>query len=78
MTVNELVERLQEVADDGLGECEVRLATQPSWPLQYSVGGIATPDDTVEVPETPVIYLVEGNPIHESPYAPDWAFTTAK
>ena len=40
MTVNEMIERLQEVAGDGFGECEVRLAFQPSWPLQFEIGGI--------------------------------------
>jgi hypothetical protein len=28
MTVNEMLERLQEAADNGFGECEVRLAFQ--------------------------------------------------
>ena len=45
MTVNEMIERLQEAAEGGFGECEVRLAFQPSWPLQFTVAGIATPDD---------------------------------
>ena len=31
MTVNEMIERLQEVAEDGFGECELRLAFQPRW-----------------------------------------------
>jgi hypothetical protein len=79
VTVNELIERLQDVADDGLGECEVRLAFQPSWPMQFNVGGIAVPDDTTdEAPETPVVYLVEGSSIHESPYAPGWVFAAAR
>ena len=67
MTVNEMIERLQEAADDGFGECEVRLAFQPNWPLQYTVAGIATPDDESRAQGEPdeepddaasVVYLV--------------------
>jgi len=79
MTVAELIEPLQEAADDGLGECEVRLAFQPNWPLQFHVGGIAVPEESDdEAPETPVVYVVEGTPIHESPYAPSWVFGAAR
>jgi hypothetical protein len=79
MTVAELIERLEEVAHDGLGDCDVRIAIQPHWPLQFDVGGIAVPDDTDdEAPETPVVYLVEGSSIREMPYAPGWVFPAAR
>lgn len=79
MTVNELIERLQDIAAAGLGEVEVRLAFQPNWPLQFRIGGIALPEDAAdETPETPVVYLVEGSSIHESPYAPGWVFAAAR
>ena len=79
MTVNELIERLQEVAEDGLGDSEIRLAFQPNWPLQFDIGGLAVPDDSdEETPEAPVVYLVEGDSIHESPYAPGWVFAAAR
>ena len=88
MTVNEMIERLHEVAEDGFGECEVRLAFQPNWPLQFTVGGIATPEDESrgmgEPDEEPddaasVIYIVEGDhPRDDSPYAPAWAFAAAR
>lgn len=88
MTVNEMIERLQEAADDGFGECEVRLAFQPSWPLQFTVAGIATPDDESRAQGEPdeepndaasVVYLVEGgHPDDDSPYAPAWAFAAAQ
>jgi len=88
MTVNKMIERLQEVADDGFGEYEVRLAFQPSWPLQFTVAGIAAPDDESramgEPDEEPddaasVVYLVEGgHPDDDSPYAPAWAFAAAQ
>jgi hypothetical protein len=88
MTVNEMVERLQEVAEDGFGECELRLAFQPNWALQFTVGGIAVPDDesrgAAEPDEEPddaasVVYIVEGgHPADDSPYAPGWAFAAAR
>lgn len=88
MTVNEMIERLREAADEGFGECEVRLAFQPNWPLQFTVAGIATPDDESrahgEPDEEPddaasVVYVVEGgHPNDDSPYAPAWAFATAQ
>lgn len=87
MTVSELIERLQDIADDGFGECEVRLATQPSWPLQFRVAGVAAPDDASRGMGDPddepddaagVVYIVEGGSPHDdSPYAPRWAFTAA-
>jgi len=69
MTVNEMIERLQEVAEDGFGECELRLAFQPKWALQFTIGGIAVPDDDSrgkgEPDEEPddagsVVYITEG------------------
>jgi hypothetical protein len=88
MTVNETIERLQEVAEDGFGECELRLAFQPKWPLQFTIGGIAVPDDASRGTGEPdeeqddrasVVYVVEGgHPDNDSPYAPGWAFAAAQ
>lgn len=36
MRVSELIEILQDMD----GDTEVRLAMQPSWPFEYSIGGI--------------------------------------
>jgi hypothetical protein len=36
MTVNELIMLLEDMD----GDTEVRLAMQPSWPFEYSIGGI--------------------------------------
>ena len=78
MTVNEMIERLQEAAEGGFGDCEVRLAFQPSWPLQFEVGGISVPDEQPDEGD-PVIYVVEGShPDGDSPYAPSWAFALAQ
>jgi hypothetical protein len=83
LTVNELIERLQEVAEGGSGDRELRLAFQPSWPLQFTIGGVAEPEDASpdedQVDAASVIYIVEGNhPSNDSPYAPAWAFETAR
>ena len=88
MTVNEMIERLQEVAEDGFGECELRLAFQPRWALQFEIGGIAVPDGESrgmgEPDEEPddaakVVYITEGDhPRDDSPYALDWAITVAR
>lgn len=88
MTVNEMIERLQDVAEDGFGKCELRLAFQPNWPLQFTIAGITIPDDESrsmgEPDEEPddaasVVYLVEGgHPTDDSPYAPAWAFAAVQ
>jgi hypothetical protein len=84
MTVNDLIERLQEVAEEGMGDAEIRLAFQPSWPLQFTVGGIAIPDTDSDAPDegpvdtTPVVYITEGSHPDDSPYAPGWVFETAR
>lgn len=45
MTVQELIERLSELDP----EATVRLATQPSWPLAFEMGGVATSQDIMDV-----------------------------
>ena len=61
---------------------------KPSWPLQFTVAGIATPDDESRAQGEPdeepddaasVVYVVEGgHPDGDSPYAPAWAFAAAQ
>ncbi|HEY6362265.1 MAG TPA: hypothetical protein VIX63_14225 [Vicinamibacterales bacterium] len=41
MTLNELIETLQDLAEDHGGDVEVRLAQQPRWPFEYSIGEVA-------------------------------------
>ena len=82
-TVNEMIERLQEVAENGSSDCELRLTFQPSWPLQFTIGGIAEPEEPSSDEEpaygAPVVYITEGgHPSDDSPYAPAWAFDTAR
>jgi hypothetical protein len=68
MTINELIEMLKDVRDESLegGETEVRIMSQPSWPFEYSIRGIALKSECHEeqgdVPyeDEEVVYLVEG------------------
>ena len=76
MTVNELIERLEEGAQDGFGESEIRLAIQPSWALQFEIAGVAVPSAENA---GPVVYLTQGDhPRHDSPYAPGWVWAATK
>ena len=88
MNVRELIERLQDLDP----EAEVLLATQPSWPLQFVIGGVATSEDIdmdseceehqhyncadCAAAKTNVVYLVEGGAA-EDPYAPRAAWDVA-
>ena len=62
MTVGELIEELKLVDED----CEVRFASQPSWPFEYSIGGVIqvcveTEDRNDEGYEKEeIVYLEEG------------------
>lgn len=42
MTVNELKELLEALEQEGLGDAEVRVATQPNYPLQSHLSGVAS------------------------------------
>lgn len=52
MTVNELKERL----DYYDGDMEVRFASQPSWPFEYSINDIVP----VQTDDNNIVYLEEG------------------
>jgi hypothetical protein len=74
MTIDELIERLEEYRDNVGGDAEVRLMTQQSWPFQNAVCGAtslqeiresAADDDDeadfeAEGDAEDVIYIVEG------------------
>lgn len=71
MTVNELIERLEDYRDE-LGDVEVRLMTQSNWPFENGIVGLASgaeineaendddPDDDGDVDDDDVVYIVEG------------------
>lgn len=39
-TIRELIQTLQQHADEHGEDCEVRLAQQPNWPFEYSIGEV--------------------------------------
>lgn len=70
MTVRDLIEILE--AEDPMSE--IRLAIQPRYPLEYSVGEVTRlshPDEKDGERLPPLIYLTEGRHIG---YAPEGAF----
>jgi hypothetical protein len=42
MTINELIERLEEYRDEIGGDTEVRLMTQENWPFENSIRGLCS------------------------------------
>ena len=69
MTLNELIERLEEYRDLHGEDCEVRLMTQQNWPFENAITGLVSGaeindtedeggDDDVEADA--VVYIVEG------------------
>jgi hypothetical protein len=73
MTINDLIERLEEYRDEIGGDAEVRLMTQQNWPFENSIYGLASgveindesyddgdPDDDGDVEEDAILYIVEG------------------
>jgi hypothetical protein len=71
MTLNELIERLEEYRDELGGDAEVRLMTQQNWPFENAITGLVSgaeindteddeegDDDDVEADA--VVYIVEG------------------
>ena len=67
MTLDELIERLNEYREAGVsGDAEVRLMTQQAWPFENAICGLAAADEIDDEYETDddsgeqVVYLVEG------------------
>lgn len=68
MTVGELLEALQDIADTHGEDVEVRLAHQPQWPFEYSVDDVVLveaskltddEDDEESDQQEPVVYIAE-------------------
>jgi len=68
MTIDELIQRLEEYRDEIGGDAEVRLMTQQNWPFENEIVGLASgeeindPDDEEDedVDEDQVVFIVEG------------------
>jgi hypothetical protein len=74
MTVNDLITALEELAEAGHGDAEVRMAQQPSWPLQNHVSS----DIAVRHPKNGegalCVYLLDAGQVYDAPYAPAGIF----
>lgn len=76
MTVGELIDMLESMDNR---DAEVRLATQPAWPLAYNVAGvIADPDIADDDEALEIVWIVEGDHPDGTPYAPAAAFEAAR
>ena len=68
MTLNDLIERLEEYRELLGEDCEVRLMTQQNWPFENAITGLASgaeinesdDDDDACVEEDAMVYIVEG------------------
>ena len=68
MTLNELIERLEEYRDLHGDDCEVRLMTQQNWPFENTITGLVSgqeinetdDNDDSDVEADAVVYIVEG------------------
>ena len=73
MTLNELIERLEEYRVLHGEDCEVRLMTQQNWPFENAIIGLVSgaeindtdedddeDTDDEDVDEDAVVYIVEG------------------
>lgn len=77
-TVNDLIRALEDIRDEdeANGDLEVRIAYQPSWPLQ----GHLSRDVAVRrqgghhKAETKCVYVLESGQVSDAPYAPSGIF----
>jgi hypothetical protein len=68
MTIDELIERLEEYRDELGGDARVLLMTQQQWPFENEICGIvsaeeinhSSDEDDQDVEEEGVVYIVEG------------------
>ncbi|HSG71772.1 MAG TPA: hypothetical protein VLA12_15225 [Planctomycetaceae bacterium] len=72
MTINELIERLEDYRDLLGGDAEVRLMTQENWPFENTIYGLASaeeindagnaddPDDDGDTEDADVVFICEG------------------
>ena len=88
MTIDELIELASEAREDLGGDAEVRIASQPGWPLRAALACITVPrstgpsglygaDETAAGQEKDgtFLWLAAGDlPDGENPYAPGWAW----
>ena len=80
MTVRDLIEYLEAYDDDA----EVRLATQPEWPLAFQIASVMGadeisaesdyPDEEPTEAEEPIVWIASGSHPSDNPSAPGGAW----
>ena len=74
MTIRDLIDELEDLAEEHGDETEVRLAIQPNWPFEHSIREIVavSPADAADEDEDepgddaeaePIVYIGEGSQI---------------
>ncbi|GAB3586372.1 hypothetical protein [Calidifontibacter terrae] len=82
------VDQLRDLLADLPGDAEVRLATQPTWPLAFHTGAVVTGDELAgeatcdqhgdysceDCEDESIVWITEGGSVHDAPYAPSGVF----
>lgn len=75
-TVDKMIDKLQELSDDGYGDVHVRIATQPNWPLAFYVDNVKYIeredfDEEYDEGDKGYVWIATSEGCaYESPYAP--------
>lgn len=65
MRLGEIVDQLEDLRAELGDDADVRLAFQPSWPLQFDVADVVIDD------LTNIVYIAEGGSVVDDPYVPE-------
>lgn len=60
MRIQDLIEQLQDLANEHGEDIEVRLAHQPQWAFEFSIGEVAVVEAEDSEDEGAVVYIGEG------------------
>jgi hypothetical protein len=69
LTLRDFIDTLEDLADEHGTDTEVRLAFQPTWPFEHSIGGIEAVTLREDGGKTPVVYIGEGRQLGYLPGA---------
>ena len=81
MNIRDLIEQLENLAEEHGDETDVRIAHQPSWPFEYEINSVEAVDlnadsghpdeghEDSEEPDALVVYLAEGSQLGYLPGA---------
>ena len=76
MVVGELIEILQEIADEHGRSLDVRIASQPNWPLAFTIGNVRYIEGGEQRSgRGDAVWIADGcHPYGENPYTPKEAW----